>query len=118
MVEKVFLIKPEDYKKENPKYDIKTGHGLHDRISTYCTIQAASIPDVPNHLLIVAHHPLGAGIGGWDSYCENIKMVHGRKTLPRQVTKCARDYARKLADKLKTELIDLRRVKNLESLNV
>ncbi len=118
MKEKVYLVKAQNFKKENPKYDIKTGEALHRRVSTYCTIQPATIPDVSDHILIIAHHPLGGGLGGWDSYCENIKMVHGRRTLHKHVTNCAREYAQKLAERLKTELVDLRRVKDLDSLEV
>jgi len=108
----VFLVKPGDYNKK-PRYEVKTGESLHRRISNHCVIQPMAIPNVKSHLLIVAHHPLGWGDGGWDSYEENLDIVESSKVSDKLLLSYADKYARQLAKKGGYTYFDLKKVNTI-----
>ena len=73
-------------------------------LSHYCTIRAADKPPIQSHYLIEAYHSLGGGMGGWNSYTEDVGVAHGKKDIPKQLRLTAVAYARKLAKSLKAGL--------------
>lgn len=114
-MKKVFLVRPNDYD-ANPRYNVDVGESpLNSCAQTHATVQAGTIPNISTHALIYAHHPLGGGNGGWESYDENIRVVRGTKVSPRQLTRNAREYAQNLATRLGTTMVDLSRAKRKAS---
>lgn len=109
----VYLVEPKDFD-QDPRYEIKTGEALDRRISVHCVIQPAKIPGIKTHSLVIAHHPLGAGNGGWDSYDENLTVVDGLNISKKQLFDHAHQYAEKLSAKLGYTYFDLGKVKKIQ----
>jgi len=107
-MKKVIVIRSKDFK-EKKEYDIQCGeekdisNGVY---SLYCTIRASKKPPIQCHYYIEAYHTLGGGMGGWDSYTEDVGIAHGKKDIPKQLRLTAVSYARKLAKRLGASLED------------
>lgn len=109
----IYLVEPEDFD-QNPRYEIKKGESLDRRISVYCVIQPVNIQGIKTHSLITAHHPLGGGCGGWDSYEENLAIINGPNPSNEQLLDCAHKYAKQLSSRNGYAFFDLDKVKKIQ----
>lgn len=105
---KVYLIEV-----NKSKYEIIIAKSLHQEVSPHCTITPKEIKDIKSHLLITAYHPLGAGIGGWDDYTENLAVIKTDEFSKELLLDHAKTYAKMLATKICSKYVDPEEVKKI-----